>query len=98
MDEHRDETLVEDALIMALQGREILPDNSLLHHTDRGSQYTSGDYLAQLKSHNIRVSMSGKGDPYDNAMMESFFSTLRAELTELEVFSTRAIAYGLRLI
>jgi putative transposase len=92
MSEYRDETLVENALIMALQGRDILPDNDLLHHTDRGSQYTAGDYLAQLKLHNIRVSMSGKGDPYDNAMIESFFSTLRAELTDLEVFSTRAEA------
>lgn len=92
MDKHRDETLVRKALLMALRSREILPDSDLLHHTDRGSQYTAGDYLAQLTSRGIQVSMSGKGDPYDNAMMESFFSTLRAELTELEVFPTRAAA------
>jgi transposase InsO family protein len=42
------------------------------------------DYLALLAAHGIQVSMSGKGDPYDNAMMESFFSTLRAKLTDLE--------------
>jgi putative transposase len=92
MREHRDEQLVENALCMALQRRNIPPDSDLIHHTDRGSQYTADDYLALLAQHGIQVSMSGKGDPYDNAMMESFFATLRAELTELEAFPTRAAA------
>jgi transposase InsO family protein len=48
--------------------------------------------LALLKQHGIQVSMSDKGNPYDNAMMESFFSTLRAELTDLARFSTRQVA------
>jgi putative transposase len=81
MSVYRDEVLVTDALGMAL-----------IHHTDRGSQYTADDYLALLKVQGIQVSMSDKGNPYDNAMMESFFSTLRAELTDLERFPTRQAA------
>jgi transposase InsO family protein len=92
MSSNRDEALVTDALRMALVRRGITPDHVLIHHTDRGSQYTADDYLALLASHGIQVSMSGKGDPYDNAMMESFFSTLRAELTDLERFLTRDAA------
>lgn len=92
MSAHRDEELVEAALCMALQGREITPDHGLIHHTDRGSQYTADDYLEILNTYGITVSMSGKGDPYDNAMMESFFATFRAELTELERFATRQAA------
>lgn len=89
---YRDEALVEAALRMALL-RRALPENSdLIQHTDRGSPYTADDYLALLKAHGIQVSMSDKGDPYDNAMMESFFSTLRAELTDLERFATRQAA------
>ncbi len=85
---HRDEQLVEDALCMAIQRRCIGFDSDLLHHSDRGSQYTAKDYQNLLTVHGIEVSMSRKGDPYDNAMIESFFSTLRAELTGLEHFST----------
>jgi putative transposase len=84
----RDEALVTDALRMALARRELPQPTHLIQHTDRGSQYTADDYLALLKSNGIQVSMSGKGDPYDNAMIESFFSTLRAELTDLERFAT----------
>jgi putative transposase len=86
----RDEALVTDALRMALAYRELTTD--LIHHTDRGSQFTADDYLALLAQHGISVSMSGKGDPYDNAMIESFFSTLRAECTEQQLFDTRAQA------
>lgn len=88
----RDEKLVEDALKMALNRRPDATGTGLLHHTDRGSQYTATDYLARLAQHGIQVSMSGKGNPYDNAMMESFFSTLRAELTDLDHFPTRQTA------
>jgi putative transposase len=88
----RDEALVMDALCMALGQRDIPEAAELIHHTDRGSQYTADEYLALLKAHGIQVSMSGKGNPYDNAMMESFFSTLRAELTDLERFPTRQAA------
>jgi transposase InsO family protein len=89
---YRDEALVEAALKMALARRDLPPATDLIQHTDRGSQYTADDYLALLKAHGIQVSMSNKGDPYDNAMMESFFSTLRAELTDLERFATRQAA------
>ena len=92
MSVYRDEALVEAALRMALARRDLPPSSDLIQHTDRGSQYTADDYLALLKAHGIQVSMSGKGDPYDNAMMESFFSTLRAELTDLERFATRQAA------
>jgi putative transposase len=89
---YRDEALVTDALCMALRQRDIPEAAELIHHTDRGSQYTADEYLALLKAHGIQVSMSGKGNPYDNAMMESFFSTLRAELTDLQRFPTRQAA------
>jgi transposase InsO family protein len=88
----RDEALVTDALRMALARRNVPKTAHLIQHTDRGSQYTAEAYLALLKQHGIQVSMSDKGDPYDNAMMESFFSTLRAELTDLEPFATRQAA------
>lgn len=92
MSGYRDETLVTNGLCMALARRELPQPADLIHHTDRGSQYTADDYLALLKTYGIQVSMSGKGDPYDNAMMESFFSTLRAELTDLQRFPTRQAA------
>ena len=92
MSVYRDEPLVTDALRMALARRERPEDSELIQHTDRGSQYTADDYLALLKQQGIQVSMSDKGNPYDNAMMESFFSTLRAELTDLERFPTRQAA------
>lgn len=92
MSVYRDEALVETALHLALARRAIPQTATLIQHTDRGSQYTAEAYLALLKQYGIQVSMSDKGDPYDNAMMESFFSTLRAELTDLERFATRQAA------
>ena len=92
MSPYRDEALVEAALCMALDRRQTIVDAELIHHTDRGSQYTADAYLAILASLGIQVSMSGKGDPYDNAMMESFFSTLRAECTDLRRFETHLAA------
>ena len=89
---YRDEALVTAALHMALTRRNLPDAPGLIHHTDRGSQYTADDYQALLKVAHIQISMSGKGDPYDNAMMESFFSTLRAELTDLQRFPTRQAA------
>jgi putative transposase len=69
------------ALRMALSRRSLatglMPD--LVHHSDRGSQYASGDYTDLLKEHKIRISMSGKGNPYDNATCESFMKTLKYE-------------------
>lgn len=92
MSSHRDEALVTAALHMALGQRLLLGEQELIHHTDRGSQYTAHDYQDLLDAYDIQVSMSGKGDPYDNAMIESFFSTLRAECTDLQQFDTRLAA------
>jgi len=86
MDGYRDERLVETALDMALLSRQ--PRAGLLHHSDRGSQYTSTTYRGLLEAYGIVVSMSGKGEPYDNALMESFFSTLKAECVERHDFQT----------
>jgi putative transposase len=90
MSVYRDEALITAALRMALGMR--MPADDLIHHTDRGSQYAADDYLTLLKTHGVMVSMSDKADPWDNAMMESFFSTLRAECTELHHFATRQAA------
>jgi transposase InsO family protein len=68
------------------------PPEGLIHHSDRGSQYCSIDYQAVLRSHGIRISMSGKGNCYDNAMVETFFKTLKSELVWLTTFFTRAEA------
>ena len=73
-----DRALVISALQMALKRRN--PGKGLLHHSDRGSQYTSDDYLDELEKAGCQISMSGTGNCYDNAAMESFFSTLKTEL------------------
>jgi putative transposase len=86
MGTRRDEALVETALEMALYSRR--PQAGLVHHSDRGSQYTSWGYRAMLDGYGIVLSMSGKGDPYDNALMESFFATLKAECVDRHAFQT----------
>ena len=70
--------LATSALTRALYER--APGAGLLHHSDRGSQYTSIDYQNQLKKNHLRVSMSRKGNCWDNAVAESFFATLKTEL------------------
>lgn len=81
-----DEHLVEQALSMALTQRK--PGAGLLHHSDRGCQYTSEAYQSFLKKHGIQVSMSRKGNCWDNAVMERFFGTLKRECTAREHFQT----------
>ena len=56
------------------------PTRGLIHHSDRGSQYCSIDYQAVLKKHGLLISMSGKGNCYDNAVVETFFKTIKSEL------------------
>jgi len=80
--------LVLKALDMAVRRR--CPDAGLLHHSDQGSPYTSEDYQGALKLKGITCSMSRKGNCYDNAAMESWMSTLKAELGER--FETHAVA------
>ena len=65
------------ALRMALRRRTVLP--GLVHHSDRGSQYASGDYTDLLKDNGIDISMSRKANPWDNAACESFMKTLKYE-------------------
>lgn len=77
---HRDSQLVEQALQMALARRH--PEPGLLHHSDRGSQYTSTSYQMLLAEAGIQVSMSRKGNCYDNAAMESFIGSLKGEWTD----------------
>ncbi len=87
MAEHMRADLVSDALGMALARRSPAP--GLLHHSDRGVQYASEDYQHLLQSHEIVCSMSGKGDCWDNAVMESFWGTLKTELVNHERYETR---------
>ena len=87
MADHLESRLVVDALGMAVQRR--LPGAGLLAHSDRGSQYASEHYQSLLVEHGIECSMSGKGQCWDNAPMESFFSSLKKELVHDEDYHTR---------
>jgi putative transposase len=87
MADHMRTDLVSEALRMAIARRSPAP--GLLHHSDRGVQYASEDYQHLLRSHDIRCSMSGRGDCWDNAAMESFWGTLKTELVNHEHYETR---------
>jgi putative transposase len=77
LDRHLEDDLSIAALAMALRARQ--PREGLTHHSDRGVQYASHDYTSLLKEHGVRISMSRKGNPYDNAKCESFMKTLKYE-------------------
>ena len=87
MSERLKSTLCEDALKMAIRNRR--PPRGLIHHSDRGVQYACGNYRKLLRLHDIKVSMSRKGNCLDNAPMESFFSSLKTELVHRTRFTTR---------
>lgn len=87
MTSHMEESLVGAALDMALGRRQ--PEAGLLHHSDRGAQYASHDYQARLKTAGITVSMSRKGNCWDNAVMERFWGSLKSERTEGRIYVTR---------
>jgi putative transposase len=87
MADHMKTELVSDALQMALHHRH--PTRGLLHHSDRGVQYASEDYQHQLSKHGIIGSMSKTGDCWDNAIMESFWATLKRELIHQQQYRTR---------
>jgi len=89
MSQKMDTALVETALRMALLGRR--PPAGLLHHSDQGSQYTSAAYRSCLTAAMAQLSMSGAGNCYDNAVIESFFGTLKTECVT-GPFRTRALA------
>jgi len=85
-------TLSQELVLAALDRAmyERLPEAGLLHHSDRGGQYTSKSYQKRLEDHGVTVSMSRKGNCWDNAVVESFFATLKIELGDS--FSSRKAA------
>ena len=85
-----DASLVENALRMALYQRQ--PGKGLLHHSDRGSQYAGHQIRNILAANQVQVSMSGKGNCYDNAVMESFWGTLKNEWVHHQKYQTRSQA------
>jgi putative transposase len=87
MGDSLDTSLPSAALAMALRQRR--PKHALLHHSDRGVQYASRAYRAQLSAHRLHASMSRKGNCYDNATMEAFWSTLKNELVHRTRFVSR---------
>lgn len=80
--------LTMNALAKALQDRWSESITGLIHHSDQGLQYSSKDYVDCLKKHNILISMSRKGNPYDNAFAESFIKTLKVEEVYLNEYET----------
>lgn len=87
MGKHLASALIKDALMMAIHRNK--PPKGVIHHSDRGSQYCSNAYQALLKQHGFVCSMSGSGNCYDNAVMESFYHTLKVEAIYGETFKTR---------
>jgi len=87
MDRRVGRHLPVEALTMALGYRQ--PEGSLLHHSDRGPQYTSDDFRDVLKLHGIQCSMSARGSCYDNAVVESFFASLKRERCRRQTYKTR---------
>jgi putative transposase len=87
---HMRTDLVLDALRMALHRREPGADVELIHHSDRGSQYTSIDYTQTLTDHRVLASVGSVGDAYDNALAESFVDSFKTELIADRVWRTRS--------
>lgn len=85
-----DTRLTLDALDMAVRRQK--PDKGLIFHSDRGVQYAAKAYRERLAAYGIRQSMSRKGDPYDNAVAENFFSCLKCERVHLKQYQTRHAA------
>ena len=80
--------LTMNALTKALENRLAEPTQGLIHHSDQGVQYASKDYVDCLKRHDILISMARKGNPYDNAFVESFIKTLKCEEVYLNEYET----------
>lgn len=87
---HMRTELVQDALDMAVFARDVDPGGVLIHHSDRGSQYTSADFTDALVDHGLLASLGSVGDAYDNAMAESFVDTFKTELVADRVWRTRS--------
>ena len=86
---HMRTDLVLDALGMALAHRSSGADVQLVHHSDRGSQYTSIDYTQQLTDHGVLASVGSVGDAYDNALAESFVDSFKTELIADRIWKTK---------
>ena len=89
--DHMRTELVEGALEMAFANR--APDKGVIFHSDRGCQYTSGDFAELARAHGVVLSVGRKGECWDNAVAESFFATIKRELIDTRAWPTRA---GLR--
>lgn len=89
MQANMERALVLEALDAAVRNRRPAPTNGLICHSDRGSQYASGDYQAILQENGITCSMSRKGNCYDNAPVESFFASLKRELIYRRRFNSQ---------
>jgi putative transposase len=90
LSDRNDEALTLAALQVAIDQRQ--PEPGLMHHSDRGTTYASGEYQDRLAKHGFVCSMSRKGNCWDNAVVESFFSTLDIECENGEMFSSRSAA------
>ena len=88
LSEFIDTELTLNALNMALKNRKHLGLTGLIHHSDQGVQYASEDYVKRLKELGIKISMSRKGNPYDNAKLESFIKTLKYEEVNLSEYES----------
>jgi len=82
-----DTNLTPDALRMAIHNRQPAP--GCIHHSDRGFQYASADYVKELEFYSFQISMSRKVNPYDNAYAESFIKTLKSE--EVQLWESRTM-------
>jgi Transposase and inactivated derivatives len=91
---HMDERMTKELCLAALDQAYNLqnPNDGVMHHSDRGSQYASADYQKRLRRYKMKGSMSRKGNCYDNACIESFHSILKKELVYLNKFKSRAEA------
>ena len=82
--------IVLDALLMAVWRRK--PQQPVIVHSDQGSQYGSDDWLRFCRTHNLEPSMSRRGNCWDNAVVESFFSSLKKEQIKKRIYKTRDLA------
>ncbi len=87
MDKNIDRHLVINALLMAVWSRQ--PAQTVMVHSDQGSQYGSVDYLSFMKANNLQPSMSRRGNCHDNAVAESFFATFKKRVIKKKIYSTR---------
>jgi transposase InsO family protein len=87
LDDHMEESLVKESLQMAIYKRS--PPSGLIVHSDRGGQYAGHSFRGLLTQYQVRQSMSGADNPYDNAFAESFFSRFKAELLQKGAFQSK---------